>query len=116
VSGDGLGVAIVGAGMIGQAHAAGYRAVHAVAGPTLPPVRLVAIADINATLARHVADRFGYQRAETGWQAVAAADDLDVVVVAVANPLHREVVEGMLAAGKHVLCEKPLAQSGMPSG
>jgi predicted dehydrogenase len=107
--GSGLGVAIVGAGMIGQAHAAGYRAVNAVEGPKLPPVRLVAIADINATLAQHVADRFGYERAETTWQAVAAAEDIDVVVVAVANPLHREVVEGMLAAGKHVLCEKPLA-------
>ena len=109
MSGSGLGVAIVGAGMIGQAHAAGYRAVNAVEGPKLPPVRLVAVADINATLAQHVADRFGYQRAETSWQAVAEAEDVDVVVAAVANPLHREVVEGMLAAGKHVLCEKPLA-------
>ena len=109
MSRDGLGVAIVGAGMIGQAHAAGYRAANAVAGPTLPPVRLVAIADINAALAQHVADRFGYERAESGWQAVAEAEDVDVVVVAVANPLHREVVEGMLAAGKHVLCEKPFA-------
>jgi predicted dehydrogenase len=42
---------------------------------------------------------------------VAAADDVDVVSVVVANPLHRQIVEGLLAAGKHVLCEKPMAPS-----
>ena len=40
---------------------------------------------------------------------MAEAPDVDVVSVVVANPLHREIVEGLLAAGKHVLCEKPMA-------
>ncbi len=111
MNGNGSGVAIVGAGMIGQAHAAGYRAAGGVEGPRLPPVRLVAIADVNEPQARHVAERFGYERAEASWEAVAAAPDVDVVVVAVANPLHREITEGLLAAGKHVLCEKPMAPS-----
>ena len=48
-------------------------------------------------------------RAETSWQAVADAPDIDVVSVVVANHLHREIVEGLLSAGKHVLCEKPFA-------
>ena len=104
-----LGVAVIGAGMAGRAHAAGYRAAPTVAGPELPEVRLVAIADVNADFAGQAARRFGYARAETSWQAVAAAPDIDVVSVVVANPLHREIVEGLLAAGKHVLCEKPLA-------
>ena len=39
------------------------------------------------------------------------APDIDVVSVAIANELHRPVVEALLAAGKHVLCEKPLAPS-----
>jgi predicted dehydrogenase len=109
MSRDPIGVAVVGAGMAGRAHLAGYRAAATVEGPALPPVRLVAVADANRDLADAAARRFGYERAEYGWEAVAAADDIDVVSVVIANHLHREVVEGLLAAGKHVLCEKPMA-------
>ena len=55
--------------------------------------------------------RYGFARAETDWRAVVDAPDVDAVSVAVANSLHREIVEAALAAGKHVLCEKPLAPS-----
>ncbi|MPZ93435.1 MAG: gfo/Idh/MocA family oxidoreductase [Propionibacteriales bacterium] len=106
-----LGVAVIGAGMAGRAHAAGYRGATTVYGPGLPDIRLVAVADVNTDFATDAARRFGYQRAETSWQAIADAPDIDVVSVVVANPLHREIVEGLLAAGKHVLCEKPLAPS-----
>ncbi len=111
MTGSSLGVAVIGAGMVGRAHANGYRQASTVFGPDLPPVRLVAVADSYEPFAAETARRFGYARAETSWQAVAAASDVDVVSVAVANALHREVVEGLLAAGKHVLCEKPLAPS-----
>jgi predicted dehydrogenase len=104
-----LGVAVIGAGMAGRAHAAGYRSATTLYGPGLPDVRLVAVADVNEVFATDTARRFGYARAETSWQAVAEAPDVDVVSVVVANHLHREVVEGLLAAGKHVLCEKPFA-------
>jgi len=106
-----IGVAVVGAGMAGRAHAAGYRSATTVYDPGLPEVRLVAIADVNTAFATDAARRFGYQRAESSWEAIAAAPDVDAVSVVVANPFHREIVEGLLAAGKHVLCEKPLAPS-----
>jgi predicted dehydrogenase len=106
---DRLGVAVIGAGMAGRSHAAAYAAAPAVEGPAIPPVDLVAIADVNEELGAGAARRFGYSRAEKSWEAVAAADDVDVVSVVVANHLHREIVEGLLAAGKHVLCEKPIA-------
>jgi predicted dehydrogenase len=111
MSSGSIGVAVVGAGMAGRAHAAGYRAATTLYDAGLPEVRLVAIADVNAAFAADTARRFGYQRAEPGWEAVAAAPDVDVVSVVVANPLHRRIVEGLLAAGKHVLCEKPMAPS-----
>jgi predicted dehydrogenase len=106
-----IGVAVVGAGMVGRAHANGYRQAGTVFDDRLPDVRLVAIADVHEPFAAATARRFGFERAEKSWEAVAAAPDVDAVSVAVANSLHREVVEGLLAAGKHVLCEKPLATS-----
>jgi predicted dehydrogenase len=104
-----IGVAVIGAGMAGRAHAAGYRSASTVYGEGLPEIRLAAIADVNPVFAADTARRFGFERAEGGWKAVAAADDVDVVSVVVANPLHRPIVEGLLDAGKHVLCEKPMA-------
>jgi predicted dehydrogenase len=109
VTGSSIGVAVIGAGMAGRAHASGYRSATTVYDEGLPDVRLVAVADVNPTFAADTARRFGYERAESGWEAVAAADDIDVVSVVVANHLHRPIVEGLLAAGKHVLCEKPMA-------
>ena len=106
-----IGVAVIGAGMAGRAHANGYRSAPTVFGGGLPPVRLVAIADAYEPFAVDTAQRYGYERAETSWEAIAEAPDIDAVSVVVANTLHREIVEALLEAGKHVLCEKPLAPS-----
>ncbi len=89
MSDSSIGVAVIGAGMAGRAHAAGYRSASTVYGEGLPEIRLAAIADVNPAFAADTARRFGYERAEGGWEAVAAADDVDVVSVVVANPLHR---------------------------
>ncbi|MCI9886945.1 Gfo/Idh/MocA family oxidoreductase [Micrococcales bacterium 31B] len=106
-----LGVAVIGAGMAGKAHAAAYRSASTLYASTLPEIRLVSIGDVNAEFGTLAARRFGYERTDSSWQAIAEADDIDVVSVVIANSLHREAVEGLLAAGKHVLCEKPLSDS-----
>ena len=106
-----LGIAVIGAGMAGRAHAAAYRSAPTLYASTLPPLRFVSIADANAELADLAARRFGYERSDTSWQAIAENPEIDVVSVVVANRLHREMVEGLLAAGKHVLCEKPLSDT-----
>ena len=106
-----VGVAVIGAGMAGRSHAPAYRTAQTVFGTGAPPVRLVAIADINAEFASYTAQRYGFERAETSWQAVAEAADIDAVSIVVANHLHRQIAEALLAAGKHVLCEKPLANT-----
>ena len=108
---ESIGVAVIGAGMAGKAHAAAYRAATTLFRPTLPPVRLVSIADVFEPLGRETAARYGFERSDTDWRAIAEDPGIDVVSVVVANALHREIVEGLLAAGKHVLCEKPLSDT-----
>ncbi|HET9873967.1 MAG TPA: Gfo/Idh/MocA family oxidoreductase [Propionibacteriaceae bacterium] len=108
---EGIGVAVIGAGMAGKAHAAAYRTAPTLFAPSLPPIRYVSIGDVNPEFGSAAARRFGYERTDSSWQAIAEADDIDVVSVVIANSLHREVVEGLLAAGKHVLCEKPLSDT-----
>jgi predicted dehydrogenase len=108
---DSLGVAVIGAGMAGKAHANGYRNAASLFRPALPEIRLVAISDLNEAVGVDTQERFGFERYEADWKDIAAADDIDVVSVVVANHLHREIVEGLLAAGKHVLCEKPLSDT-----
>src|SRR5689334_21972987 len=106
-----LGIAVVGAGMAGRAHAAAYRTAPTLYASTLPALRYVSIVDANPELGDLAARRFGYERSDTSWQALADDPAVDVVSVVVANRLHREMVEGLLAAGKHVLCEKPLSDT-----
>jgi predicted dehydrogenase len=106
-----IGVAVIGAGMAGRAHAAAYRAATSLYESNLPPVRLVSIGDVMPQFGQAAADRFGYERTDSDWRAIADDPNIHVVSVVVANHLHREIVEGLLAAGKHVLCEKPLSDT-----
>ena len=106
-----IGIAVIGAGMAGRAHAAAYRSAPTLYESVLPPLRYVSIADVSPELGDLAARRFGYERSDTSWQAIAENPDIHVVSVVVANFLHREMVEGLVAAGKHVLCEKPLSDT-----
>jgi predicted dehydrogenase len=106
-----IGVAVIGAGMAGRAHCDGYRSAPTLFDPPLPPIRYAAVIDANEGVAKDAATRYGYERYGTDWRELLDADDVQVVSVVVANQLHRPIVEELLAAGKHVLCEKPLAAS-----
>jgi len=106
-----VSVAVIGAGMAGRSHAAGYRQATTVFGRGLPPIRLAAIADANVALAQDAADRYGFEKALPSWEAVAEDPSIDAVSIVVGNALHRPIAQALVAAGKHVLCEKPLAGS-----
>jgi predicted dehydrogenase len=102
---------MIGAGTMAGAHSAALANLpHLYPGLALRP-RLVAVADVNRTLATGLADRFGYERVARDWRAVAAADDVDLLVACLPPALNREVVLGAAAAGKHVVCEKPLGET-----
>jgi predicted dehydrogenase len=104
-----IGVAVIGAGMVGRAHASAYRTAASLYELGAPTARLVAVADLHEPFATDAARRFGYEKAETDWRRVIDDPDVHAVSVAVANHLHREITVAALESGKHVLCEKPLA-------
>ena len=106
-----IGVAVIGAGMAGRAHCAGYRSAPTLFDPPLPPIRYVAVVDADETVAKDAAARYGFERAGTDWRELLTDDSVDVVSIVVANSLHREIAEALLEAGKHVLSEKPLADT-----
>ena len=101
------GIAIIGAGMIGAAHAAGYRTYL----PRLASLsgRLDTVCDVNADLAAKLAGTWGFARTSSDWRAVLADPEISIVSICLPNFLHTEVTQAALKAGKHVLCEKPLA-------
>ena len=106
-----IGIAVIGAGMAGKAHAAAYRVAPTLYESTLPDLRYVSTGDMNAEVGREAARRYGYERSDTDWRAIADDPDIQVVSVVIANSLHLEVVRGLIEAGKHVLCEKPLSDT-----
>ena len=101
-------VAFVGGGLIAKAHAAAQRALP-VYHPELPRLRPLVVCDATDDLARAAAARLGFEESATGWEQTVRRADVDAVVVATPPDLHHGVVLAALAAGKHVLCEKPLA-------
>jgi predicted dehydrogenase len=104
-----LRVALMGAGMVGRAHAHAFAALRAYFHPAPAVVELALVADPNAALAREAQERFGFARVATSWEEVVEAADVDAACVALPNHQHRGAVEALLGRGKHVLCEKPLA-------
>ena len=106
-----LSVAVIGAGMAGTTHANAWRQVGTVFDLGLPPVRLHTIADAYLPFAEDAAQRYGYEHAVDDWRTVAEDPDIDIVSIVVGNALHREIAEALIRAGKHVLCEKPLADT-----
>jgi predicted dehydrogenase len=93
--------AIIGAGMVGRVHA---HAVRRAGG------QLAAICASTPQSGRLAAQRLGAQRTASV-QEILDADDVDVVHICTPNHLHHEQAVDALAAGKHVICEKPLATS-----
>ncbi|WP_046734384.1 Gfo/Idh/MocA family protein [Streptomyces humi] len=105
-----LGVGMVGYAFMGAAHSQGWRTVGHVFDLPLRPV-LAAIAGRDAHAVRAAADKHGWAAAETDWRALVARDDVQLVDICTPGDSHAEIAIAALEAGKHVLCEKPLANS-----
>ncbi|MFE0773212.1 Gfo/Idh/MocA family protein [Streptomyces sp. NPDC058861] len=105
-----LGIGMVGHAFMGAAHSQGWRTAGRVFDLPLRPV-LAAVAGRDADAVRAAARRHGWAAAETDWRALIARDDVRLVDVCTPGDSHAEIAIAALEAGKHVLCEKPLANS-----
>ncbi|WP_240135308.1 Gfo/Idh/MocA family protein [Streptomyces sp. MUM 178J] len=101
---------MVGYAFMGAAHSQGWRTAGRVFDLPLRP-RLAAVAGRDGAAVRAAAAQHGWAAAETDWRALVARDDVQLVDICTPGDSHAEIAVAALDAGKHVLCEKPLANS-----
>ena len=102
-----LGVALIGYAFMGRAHSQAWRTVGAAF--EVPQVARKVIVGRDEQAVSAAADRLGWEEHATDWREVIARDDVDIVDICTPGFLHAEIAIAALEAGKHVLCEKPLA-------
>ncbi|MEU9351172.1 Gfo/Idh/MocA family oxidoreductase [Streptomyces griseoloalbus] len=105
-----LRVGMVGYAFMGAAHSQGWRTAGRVFDLPMRP-ELAVICGRDADAVRAAADRHGWAETETDWRALVERDDIDLVDICTPGDSHAEIALAALAAGKHVLCEKPLANT-----
>ena len=107
-----LNVGLIGGGFMGKAHALAYAAMPMFFWPPPAVPRRYVVAEASDELAAEAAARFGFDSYVTDWRQIVEDPQVDIVDVAVPNDLHEEISVAAAAAGKHVMCEKPIARTG----
>ncbi|MBV9445361.1 MAG: Gfo/Idh/MocA family oxidoreductase [Streptosporangiaceae bacterium] len=105
-----LGVGLVGYAFMGAAHSHAWRTAPRVFDLPLRPA-MVALCGRSAAAVEEAAARYGWTGAETDWRELIKRDDIQLVDICTPGDLHAEIAIAALEAGKHVLCEKPLANT-----
>jgi predicted dehydrogenase len=105
-----LGVGMVGYAFMGRAHSQAWRTVGHFFDLPLAP-RMAAICGRDQAALAAAARRLGWAAWETDWKRLVDRDDVDLVDVCTPGSSHAEISIAALEAGKHVLCEKPLANT-----
>jgi predicted dehydrogenase len=103
-----LGVGIIGYGNVGRAHIYGYRVAPLLRRLPVTPVVTVMSGRHASAVAAAAAD-FGVPATVTDWRELIARDDVDIVDICTPPGTHAQMAQEAAAAGKAVLCEKPLA-------
>lgn len=105
-----LRVAMIGTGFMGAAHSQGWRVAPRFF-DLAEPVEMAVVAGRRAEAADAAAAKWGWAESSSDWREVIARDDIDIVDVVTPGDSHAEIAIAALEAGKHVLCEKPLANT-----
>jgi len=103
-------VAMIGYGFMGAAHSQGWRVAPRFFDLAATPTMDVLVGR-NAEAVAAAAQKWGWAESATDWREVIARDDIDIVDIVTPGDSHAEIAIAALQAGKHVLCEKPLANT-----
>jgi predicted dehydrogenase len=106
-----IGVGLVGYKFMGRAHSNAYRQVAAFFPEVALRPALRAICGRDEAAAAAAAAQFGWQSTETDWRRLVARDDIDLVDISTPGDTHAPIAIAAAEAGKHILCEKPLANT-----
>ena len=106
-----LNVAMIGGGFMGKAHAMAYAAMPMFFWPAPAIPHRKVVVDVTDVLAEEARQRFGFAEASSDWMATISRDDIDVVDICTPNNVHAEIAIAAAKAGKHIICEKPLART-----
>ncbi|MCE6996308.1 Gfo/Idh/MocA family oxidoreductase [Saccharothrix sp. S26] len=101
---------MIGHAFMGAAHSQAWRVAPRFFDLPARPVMAV-VCGRDRARAEAAAERLGWAEAATDWRAVLERDDVQVVDICTPGDTHAEIAVAALAAGKHVLCEKPLANT-----
>jgi predicted dehydrogenase len=101
---------MVGYAFMGAAHSRAWATVAQAFDVPLRP-RMTVLAGRDEAATRFAAHRYGWRHIETDWHALIERDDVQLVDICTPGDTHAEIAIAALAAGKHVLCEKPLANT-----
>ncbi len=106
-----IGVGVLGYSFMGKAHTNAYIKMPIFFYPPPAKPRLVAICGRTESAVSEAAKRYGYEKYYTDWRSLVKDDDVELVDNALPNKMHAEPSIEAAEAGKHVLCEKPLAMN-----
>ncbi|MEO3792716.1 Gfo/Idh/MocA family oxidoreductase [Nonomuraea sp. B10E15] len=105
-----IGVGMVGYAFMGRVHSQAWRSVGAFFDLPLAP-RMAVLAGRSKERTEAAAAQLGWDAVETDWRELVRRDDVQIVDICTPGDSHAEIAVAALEAGKHVLCEKPLANT-----
>jgi predicted dehydrogenase len=106
-----IGIGVIGMGWMGGVHSRAYNQIADRFHDQGNEPRLVVCADADGPRAEQARRRFRFERATSDWRDAVEDPDVDAVSITTPNDLHLEVIEAAAAAGKHILCEKPVGKT-----
>jgi predicted dehydrogenase len=105
-----LNIGLVGYGFMGRTHSNAYKRVNDFFDVPYRPV-LKSVCGRTAQGAKAFADQWGYESTETDWRKLIERKDIDAIDICTPNNTHAEIALAAAAAGKMILCEKPLSMN-----